>query len=415
MNMARWWNNRPGVERLDLTTRAPLYLTSVTEPMVMLLVLTGEQRVRPAGAVVLLVVTVAHTIACVLVLRAGLRHRLGGPEPDTRLMAAALALTAAGLAAGPAAFAQYGRLMGADGFPIALAVTLVFCGAVTAAVTPILTGRQLVAAVVLPAALLTILQLALGALRGQASWTLNYLFTVGTLVVVFRSSVWVLGLVWEIDRARDTQARLAVAEERLRVARDLHDVLGRNLTLIAVNSELAAGLAQRRSDEAAAKMMSVRQLAQDSMREVREVVGGHRSTDLDVELAGARAVLRSAGIDARVIGESTGLPTRVQTAFGWAVREATTNILRHADPTRVTIDLDCLPDSSGGQHVRLRIENDGVRHVDSGSGLDGHGTGLAGLRERLAQVGGQLATDALPDGRFRVDARLPLAPGGPAS
>jgi two-component system sensor histidine kinase DesK len=204
-------------------------------------------------------------------------------------------LTAAGLAAGPAAFPAYGHLLGTNGFPVGLAVTVLFCGALTVAVTPMMSRRQLAAVEILPAAILAVLQLALATPQDRTPWTVNYLLIVATLVLIFRSSVWVLALVWEIDRAREVQARLAVAEERLRVARDLHDVLGRNLTLIAVHSELAASLALRRPDEAAARMLDVRQTAQDSMREVREVVGGHRTTNLDAELAGARAVLRSAG------------------------------------------------------------------------------------------------------------------------
>lgn len=410
MNFAQWWSQRPGVERFDLSTRAPLYLVSALEPVALLLLITEQERLRPWGVTLLLAVTVAHAVACLLVLRAALEHSLGGPGPGTAAVGTAVGLTAAGLAAGPAAFPAYGHLLGSNGFPLGMAVSVLFCGALTLAVTPMLSGRQLMAVVVVPAVILGVLQLALAGPQDRAPWTVNYLLIVGTLVFIFRSSVWVLGLVWEIDRARAVQPRLAVAEERLRVARDLHDVLGRNLTLIAVHSELAASLVRRSPDEATTRMLDVRQTAQDTMREVREVVGGHRTADLDVELTGARAVLRSAGIDARVIGDGSGLPPPVQAVLGWAVREASTNILRHADPTQVTVDLDNVLDPHLGPVARLRIENDGVRPSHRPSTIDGHGTGLTGLRERLIRAGGDLTAGGLPQGRYRLEARLPLAP-----
>ena len=410
MNFAQWWNDRPGVERFDLSTRVPLYLVSALEPVALLLLITEQDRLRPWGVALLMAVTLAHATACLLVLRATLGQSLGGPGPSVRLVGAAAGLTVAGLAAGPVALPAYGRLLGTNGFPVGLAVTVLFCGALSAALTPMLRGRQLMAVLIVPAAILGVLQLALAAPGDQTPWTVNYLLVVGMLMLIFRSSAWVLGLVWEIDRARDIQARLAVAEERLRVARDLHDVLGRNLTLIAVHSELAASLVNRCPDEAANRMLDVRQTAQDSMREVREVVGGQRAIDLDAELAGARAVLRSAGIDTRVVGDGASLPPAVQIVLGWAVREASTNILRHADPTRVTIDLVTELDPHHGLMARLRIENDGVRLNRPQSLIDGHGNGLIGLRERVTRTGGDLTADGLPRGRFRLEARLPLTP-----
>src|SRR5690606_30179659 len=109
----------------------------------------------------------------------------------------------------------------------------------------------------------------------------------------FRASVWMLGVMWELEGSRRTQAQLAVAEERLRFARDLHDVLGRNLSVMALKSALAAQLSRRGRPGAEAEMMAVRDIAQESLREVREVVHGYRAADLTSELAGARSVLRS--------------------------------------------------------------------------------------------------------------------------
>jgi two-component system sensor histidine kinase DesK len=400
------------VERFDLSTRWPLYLLSASEPVIVLLFVLGQARVRAVAAAVLLVVTAAHTIACLRLLRAGIARLLGGPRPLARDVGLAVLLTAAGLAAGVAAFPAFGEAQTADELiPVGFAVALLFCGALTAAATPLLRPRLLLGAVVLPAAVAGVLQAATDGPGGQASWALVYLLYVGPVAVTYRLSVWYLAMMLELDRARDVQARLAVAEERLRFARDLHDVLGRNLALIAVNSELAARLVGRGRDGAVERMLQVHQTAQDSMRELREVVGGYRDADLDAELAGARSVLRSAGIGTRVIGDGTGLPPGAQAALGWVVREATTNIIRHSDPTTVTIELDVV--QAAGPTAVLRIENDGVRPPAADAG--GAGSGLLGLRERLAGLGGTISVQAVPGGRFLLLARLPLHPAAPAA
>ena len=109
-------------------------------------------------------------------------------------------------------------------------------------------------------------------------------------------------------------------------------MLGRNLSLIAVQSELAAQLARRGDQDAAGQMLQVRQVAHESLREMRAVVGGYRTADLGTELAGAQDVLRSAGMSCRVIGDAAGLPADVQAALGWVVREGTTTSSATATP-----------------------------------------------------------------------------------
>src|SRR5256886_11759898 len=125
-------------------------------------------------------------------------------------------------------------------------------------------------------------------------------FDVANIVVLvvfaFRATVWTMGVVWELDRSRQVQASLAVAEERLRFARDLHDVVGRTLSVIALKAELAAQLAKRGRDDAVDEMLEVRRIAQESLAELRAVVGGSRTADLDVGVARARSLLPSAGI-----------------------------------------------------------------------------------------------------------------------
>ncbi|MFI5805745.1 sensor histidine kinase [Streptomyces sp. NPDC051561] len=211
-----------------------------------------------------------------------------------------------------------------------------------------------------------------------------------------------MAMIWELDRARDTESRLAVAEERLRFGRDLHDVMGRNLAVIALKSELAVQLAQRGRPEAAAQMAEVQRIARDSQREVRAVVRGYREADLRNEIEGARGVLAAAGISCVVEdGLAADLPDGVQSALGWVVREATTNVLRHGNPKSCTLRL-----SSDGARAVLVVENDGA---GSSPPVGPSGSGLAGLRERLALVGGSLVAGAVENGLFRVRAEIPLA------
>jgi two-component system sensor histidine kinase DesK len=226
-------------------------------------------------------------------------------------------------------------------------------------------------------------------------------FTIA-LVVSFRFSVWVLDLVGEMERTRGVQSQLAVAEERLRFSRDLHDVMGRNLSAIALKSQLAGELVRRGRPEAAEEVAGIGRLAEESLREVREVVRGHRSTDLAGELAGARSVLRAAGVACTVHGEDVGstLPRAAQTALGWVAREAVTNVLRHSRAVSCTITLR----TSGGE-AELQVVNDGVLGV--GTAENGRtGSGLTGLGERLAGEGGSLETHR--DGSsFVLTASLP--------
>ncbi|MEV0243355.1 sensor histidine kinase [Streptomyces sp. NPDC050674] len=243
-----------------------------------------------------------------------------------------------------------------------------------------------------------------------AAFLSAFIVLLGGVFIAFTAvfSLWLLNAVYELDEARETRARLAVAEERLRFGRDLHDVMGRNLAVIALKSELAVQLAQRGRPEAVSQMVEVQRLAHESQREVREVVRGYREADLGSELAGARGVLSAAGIECTVSGATvTGLPAAVQSALGWVVREAATNVLRHGDARRCAVGLRV---SEG--HVMLTVENDGVTEAQDDS-TGSCGSGLAGLRERLAEIDGTLEAGPAGSGTFRLTARIPL-PSVPA-
>jgi two-component system, NarL family, sensor histidine kinase DesK len=406
------WNNRAGMHTIDHATRWPLYVFYAAEPMIGLLVVLGEPDIAPVAGAALIVFLLAHCAACLVLLHRGIAHYLGGPRPSSRLTLLTTGLTLLGLATTLVVVPGVVDGGGGEGATIgtpAGTIALVLCAAFVGALASFVDARSLALLVAVPTAGLFLLQ---SGLDGQPRfvWALNYAFCVGFQVFICRGSTWLLGVVARMDSTREVQARLAVAEERLRFARDLHDVLGRNLALIAVNSELAAELVRRGEEGALERMLDVRRTAEDSMREVREVVGGYRSSDLGSELTGARSVLRSAGIRARVIGDGRLLPTEAQAALGWVVREATTNIIRHSDPSEALIELDIV-DGPGGREAVLSVENDGVRvPVPRASG----GNGLVGLRERLVALGGDLSAGAAGPGRFRVQARLTLVEPPPS-
>jgi two-component system sensor histidine kinase DesK len=267
-------------------------------------------------------------------------------------------------------------------------------------------GRRHLLAVVAGAVGGAVVQLPLGVPAPAALGTaLAVLLTAGALAFTAAFSVWLLDAVYELDEARETRARLAVAEERLRFGRDLHDVMGRNLSVIALKSELAVQLARRGRTEAVEQMIEVQRIARESQREVRDVVRGYREADLGLELAGAQGVLAAAGIECEVTGDAAGLPVEVQSALGWVVREATTNVLRHGDAGRCVVGVRV---AEG--RVVLTVENDGAKvGGGQGNGGDGKGgAGLVGLRERLTAVGGELEAGAVDGDRFRVVATVPL-------
>lgn len=373
-----WWSKRSRAERFDISLRWPLYFVVACAPLIaVMLVLSDSRPTSTIRAALFLLVSAAHGVVGVKLMRATLNAYLHRPGPSARLLITAVTLTAAGVVLLP----DHG---------VAL---LLLGGMLTLALSPLPPMVALLGLVVLGA--------VVAGLLGGPQGAFFYVYGVGIAIVSGRVSAWMLGMGWELDRSRAISTQLAVAEERLRFSRDLHDTLGRNLSLVAVQSELAARLAERGDESAAEQMLAVRRIAHESLREMRAVVDAYRSTDLSSELAGAQSVLRSAGINCRVIGDGSGLPDATQVALAWVVREATTNVIHHSDATSCKIELA----ADGTQSVVLRMENDGAR---SGRNLN-PGNGLTGLRERLAEVGGTLTAEPRPDGRFLLQAELPTA------
>ncbi|GLX00067.1 histidine kinase [Microtetraspora sp. NBRC 16547] len=211
--------------------------------------------------------------------------------------------------------------------------------------------------------------------------------------------VWIWRLAEEAHAGREAQARLAVAEERLRFARDLHDLVGHQLSAIAVKSELAVRLSD--ADAAAAKdeMAEVRGLARTALRELRETVRGYRRLDLNAELAAVRGVLEAAGVSCRLHLPYREVPEDVAPVFAWVVREAATNVLRHSSASRCDITV-----RHSEEAAVLEVRNDGVTR----RAVEDIGSGLAGMGERLAAVGGTLTARPTGSGEFVLRAVAPL-------
>lgn len=216
--------------------------------------------------------------------------------------------------------------------------------------------------------------------------------------------VWLWELLSEAEQGRTAQARLAAAEERLRFARDVHDLLGHHLTIIALKAELAERLAGTDPDRTGREAAEVRRLAASTLDELRDVVHGYRQVDLGEQLSGIEQILRSSGVRCTVEVPDDDLPAAA--VLSAVLREATTNLLRHSRASWCTITFEY---ADGG--LRLTVRNDGVPAggMAAGGVSDARGHGLRGLAERLVEVGGVLRTRA-GGGEFTVEALVPSVP-----
>ncbi|HEY2578223.1 MAG TPA: histidine kinase [Streptosporangiaceae bacterium] len=248
----------------------------------------------------------------------------------------------------------------------------------------------------------------------------------------------------EAERTRDEAGRRMVSEERLHIARELHDLIGHNISLINVQASVALHLLERQPEQAAVALTAIKQVSKDTLDELRLVVGAVRGTedegsprlparglgDLDALVSGAAA----ADLDVRM--EVAGSPRPVPAGLGLTafriVQESLTNVRRHAGPASVAVRLEY---NTSDLTVRIEDSGRGLGEAAAGyggtgyAGAAGHGgtpdhggapngggvpngggRGLTGMRERAAAVGGELDAGPRPDGGFQVVARLPLDP-----
>ncbi|MFJ7590790.1 sensor histidine kinase [Streptomyces sp. NPDC097617] len=401
--MTGWWKNRSSAGKIELYTRGSFHLFVILEILSFALTPMAAAAAERTSLVVplsLFLMMCAHAVLCGVLTSKALHWIVGRRERPTRLAVATALVTAACIVA-VLTLRATGHISQTTIAPTLVAgLTWFTSGSLVLCLRSVRLMWYVVAAAAVATGLAALgfgvpVMTALGYAVGVLLGSLFFGATCGF-------SAWLLTTVYELDRSREVQARLAVAEERLRFGRDLHDVMGRNLAVIALKSELAVQLARRERPEAVEQMIEVQRIAQESQREVRDVVRGYRQADLAVELEGARGVLSAAGMDCRVdFRTDRELASDVQSALGWVVREATTNVLRHGDAQRCRIRLTA-PDAGP---VTLVVENDGAPEAPAGP----PGSGLAGLRERLAALDGTLQAGPVGDGRFRLKAQIPDA------
>ncbi|MBB4924852.1 sensor histidine kinase [Kitasatospora kifunensis] len=241
---------------------------------------------------------------------------------------------------------------------------------------------------------------------------------VSTLVtgVIVHSLTLLANLTLAVHEAKEDFARVAVIKERLRFARDLHDLLGYSLSAITLKSELAHAVTGHAPDRARAELESIVELSRQALRDVREVARSYRSMSLLTELSSARSVLSAAGIDAHLRVECGRLPADADTVLATVLREGITNVIQHSKASRCTIEAVARDGTTS-----LRLANDGVpARVKDDNRLEGcrpddedapnrlvrGNGGLNNLTARLASVGGTLSAGVREDGWFVMEAEI---------
>ena len=209
-------------------------------------------------------------------------------------------------------------------------------------------------------------------------------------------------LLWQsytqLLEAREQLARAAVSEERLRFARDLHDLLGQNLSVLVLKSELVAKQLPADSDEGIRQeMRDIAQVARTSLNDVREAVTGYRRPTLAAEISNARGALRAAGIRFLVENGVGVLPAEQEAVVAWCLREAVTNVVKHSGAAKCEARLVRVNGA-----VRLEVVDDGR----GATSLD-RGSGLIGMRERVESVGGTV--EAVSKGGLEIRVAVPVA------
>jgi len=200
----------------------------------------------------------------------------------------------------------------------------------------------------------------------------------------------------ELRAAQNRVAELAVAEERARLSRDLHDVLGHSLTTITVKAGLARRVLESAGDRdrAIAEVADVEHLSRQALVEVRATVSGHRTASLPAELAGARAALQAAEIGADLPHAVDNVPVALREPFAYVLREGVTNVIRHSGASRCEVRL-------GERWIEIRDDGDQKPGPNGGGGH-----GLTGLAERLAPLGGRIDAGPAEGGGFRLRATV---------
>jgi signal transduction histidine kinase len=303
------------------------------------------------------------------------------------------------------------RLVAGFGVAAALSVPLVgpvggdrwptwaWLGASIVGTVPLLFGRR--AASVVAAAAVAV---SIGVARWAGGSVVDYVLVTAaigaSIAVVSWLQVWFWDLLVQAQQGRAAQARLSATEERLRFAGDVHDLLGHNLSVIALKAELASRLAPVDADRAGREAAEVQRLAASALAEVRAAIHGYRAVDLRDQLTAIAQVLRSSGVRCTVTQPPGELPQEIAVQLVPVLREASTNLLRHSRAAWCTIDI-----TQDRDEVRMIVANDGA----SGARPDRHSFGLRSLADRLAAARGELRTRTA-DGVYTLEAVVRAAP-----
>ena len=202
----------------------------------------------------------------------------------------------------------------------------------------------------------------------------------------------------ELQAAHTELAEMAIAQERLRISRDLHDLIGQSLSAVSLRGDLALRLLPTDPQAAQSEIANLAETARAALHGILSVTSDPPAADLRVEADGARALLAAAGIAATVEIDAEAVPPGARPVFAWALREGVTNVLRHSEATECTITVG----GTAGEAARLEIVNDGVRQPASVPG-----NGLTGLAERARAVGGEVTAGPLPGQRYHVLIEIP--------
>jgi signal transduction histidine kinase len=278
--------------------------------------------------------------------------------------------------------------------------------------TAVLLGRRLVAWVVLAGEFVLFPWLPYLRGDGPAPTTTELFGLAGWLLVLATVAEIAHIRQQRIVRAREEEARRRVGEERLRIARDLHDVLGHNISLISVQAGVALHLIDQQPEQARVALTVIKEASKDTLRELRAVLDLLRQTDEEPPHAPApslaqlgdlvaRASEAGLRVDTTIAGDLRGLPASVDATAFRIIQEALTNVMRHAGRASSRVQVTYV-----GRELTLRIDNEaaGERSRDGA----GQGQGIMGMQERATALGGVVEAGPRPDGGFRVVARLPL-------
>jgi two-component system sensor histidine kinase DesK len=283
------------------------------------------------------------------------------------------------------------------------ALLAIACGVVTPWLVPVRDGNGPPLPIIVVFAVATVSCLVAvkqGASAGDI-WSAWYGPALAGLVVsiIYRF----IEAVAELRRTREELARSAVDAERLRFARDMHDLLGHTLSVMVVKAQATRKLATRDPALAAQQARDIEEIGRGALGEVRRAIAGYRGRGVAREIESARAALADAGVAAEFRQDGPPVPAGADALLGWVVREGVTNVIRHSGAGQCQIDVR----NSGGS-VTVTVCDDGGPGGWPAEPSSSGGHGLDGLRERLAADGGTLEAGPRPGGGFRLAATVPV-------